>query len=161
VKLGAIVGYVVILACLGANVRALVVPSEARMNDRGPLELRIEHDRIVATKRLPALRRGALFGEDVGLMIRDLEKEILAAKDAGHERVVVSYAGKLSNVLLSTATHVAYPMHVLDQQLPNKTRRQRLVDARDRGATLFIALRPGIGWVSSSVAGALETEDED
>jgi hypothetical protein len=107
------------------------------------------------------MRRSMLSGRDMGQMLRDLEREVLTAKREGHERIVVSYAGKLANVLTSAAAHAAYPTLVIEQQQPQWSLRQRLLDAERRGATKFISLRPPIGWVARDVEAALASDDEE
>jgi 2-phospho-L-lactate guanylyltransferase (CobY/MobA/RfbA family) len=122
---------------------------------------RLERDLAAAARSTPAARRAALFEGDLGLLTEDLERVILEARAAGHECVVVSYASKGANVLMSTAIHVGWPMQVLEQRTAGSPFRERIDIARRRGATLLISLRPAEGWTASRVPGADEDEDEE
>lgn len=105
-------------------------------------------DRRSSTRRLAALQA------ETEQMVLGLAEQVRAAREQGHEKIAVSYAGKGSNVIIGTAVHLAYPMQILEQKKPNATRAERLDEARRRGATLFVSVRP-TGWHAT-----LLTDDE-
>ena len=82
-------------------------------------------------------------------MISDLERVIEDLREKGHERIVLSYSGKFSNVLASTAIHTGWPMQVIEQESPNLKRNARLLKAADVNASMMVSLRPGQGWVAT------------
>ncbi|MFT7662797.1 MAG: hypothetical protein ACI87A_001017, partial [Planctomycetota bacterium] len=101
------------------------------------------------------VRRSMIYGPEAGELIGDLERAILKARADGHERIVLSYTGKFSNVLMSSAIHVGWPMQVIEQTTPGMKRPERLAKAAKRGATLFLSLRPGQGWTAVPITPAM------
>ena len=115
------------------------------------LATRLPADRLIGARKHSTVRRSMIYGAEAGQLIGDLERAVLEARSQGHERIVLSYTGKFSNVLMSSAIHVGWPMQVIAQTTPGMKRAERLAKAAKRGATLFLSLRPGQGWTAVPV----------
>lgn len=128
---------------------------------RAALASRRPRDLASAARDTPSERRAALFGADVGEALAALERAVLEARAAGHERIAISYGGGAANVFFSSAMHVAWPMQILEQRSAGSSQKERLDSARRRGATLMISLRPSGGWTATRVESAGNAEGEE
>ena len=121
---------------------------------RDVVPLRVEADVALGRFPSPSRKRVELFNSNVEMMV-DLERKIREGAEDGHEVVAVSISGRFSNVLVSVATHTSYPVQVIEQSMPKADKKERLKDARRRGATLLITLQPD-GWKATHVERGLE-----
>ena len=144
------VAYSLGLLLLGACLILNVVKVQEALAVRFPL------DKKIGSRKGSIARRAELYGFGSAAMISDLERVIDELREQGHERVVLSYSGKFSNVLASTAIHTAWPMQVLEQETPNLKRNARLLKAAEVDASMLVSLRPGQGWVATRVDSAVK-----
>jgi len=144
-------GLLLLGACLFINVLKI---QEA-------LAVRFPIDQRIGSHKSSIMRRAEIYGLGSAAAIADLERLVDELREAGHERVVLSYSGKFSNVLASTAIHAAWPMQIIEQESPNLKRNARLLKAAEVGASVMISLRPGQGWVATPVDDAIRRKKQE
>ncbi len=125
------------------------------VNVQEALDVRLPVDRKIGSRVGSIARRAGLYGLSNATMITELEELIQKLRSEGHTRVVFSYSGKHSNVLASTAIHSAWPMQIIEQEMPSLKRNERLLVAASLNASHMISVRPGQGWVATPVETAI------